>query len=210
MKLSPVVFIGLDSADPALLLKWEQEGLLPSLGELRRRSLRGRVILPPGLGTGAMWVSLYSGVSPAKHGRYFGRQIEDDAYRVVPFRQDAVKQAPVWVAASQARKRVAVIDIPVAPLAEELTGIQIKDWGAHDPVFPSVRTCPPSLAEEVTARFGSDPAGNCDRPRKNFTEFRDRLIERVDKKAQLACHFLQQGGWDLFMAAFGDSHCVAH
>ena len=67
MKLSPVVFIGLDSADPALLLKWEQEGLLPSLGALRRRSLRGRVILPPGLGTGAMWVSLYSGVSPAKH-----------------------------------------------------------------------------------------------------------------------------------------------
>lgn len=210
MKLSPVVFIGLDSADPALLLKWEQEGLLPSLGALRRRSLRGRVILPPGLGTGAMWVSLYSGVSPAKHGRYFGRQIEDDAYRVVPFRQDAVKQAPVWVAASHARKRVAVIDIPVAPLAEQLTGIQIKDWGAHDPVFPSVRTCPPSLAEEVTARFGSDPAGNCDRPRKNFTEFRDRLIERVEKKAQLACHYLQQGGWDLFMAAFGDSHCVAH
>ena len=70
MKLSPVVFIGLDSADPALLLKWEQEGLLPSLGALRQRSLRGRVILPPGLGTGAMWVSLYSGVSPAKHGRY--------------------------------------------------------------------------------------------------------------------------------------------
>jgi predicted AlkP superfamily phosphohydrolase/phosphomutase len=210
---SPVVFIGLDSADPTLLLKWEKEGLLPSIGALRQRSLRGKTTLPPGLGTGAMWVSLYSGVSPARHGRYFGRQIEGDAYRVVPFRPNAVKQEPVWVAASHAGKRVAVIDIPVAPLAEQLTGIQIKDWGAHDPVFPSVRTCPSSLAEEVTARYGGDPVGSCDRPRKHaraYKEFRDRLIERVDTKAQLACDYLQQGGWDLFMAAFGDSHCVAH
>jgi predicted AlkP superfamily phosphohydrolase/phosphomutase len=210
---SPVVFIGLDSADPALLRKWDEEGLLPSLRALRERSLRGRVILPPGLGTGAMWVSLYSGVSPAKHGRYFGRQIEDDAYRVVPFHPNAVKQDPVWVVASHAGKRVAVIDIPVAPLAEQLTGIQIKDWGGHDPVFPSVRTCPPSLAEEVTARYGRDPVGDCDRPRNHaraYKEFRDRLIERVDRKAQLTCYYLQEGGWDLFMTAFGDSHCVAH
>jgi predicted AlkP superfamily phosphohydrolase/phosphomutase len=79
---SRVVFIGLDSADPALLLKWEEEGLLPSLRLLRQRSVRGKTIVPSGLGSGAMWVSLYSGVSPAKHARYFGRQIEDDAYRV--------------------------------------------------------------------------------------------------------------------------------
>jgi predicted AlkP superfamily phosphohydrolase/phosphomutase len=200
---SPVVFIGLDSADPALLLKWEKEGLLSSLSSLRQRSLRGEAILPSGLGTGAMWVSLYSGVSPARHGRYFGRQLENDAYRVVPFRSNGLKREPVWVAASHANKRVAVIDVPVAPLAENLTGIQIKDWGAHDPVFPSVRTCPPSLAEEVTARYGTDPAGSCDRPRKGaraYVEFRDRLIERVDKKSQLICHYLKAGGWDLFMA----------
>jgi predicted AlkP superfamily phosphohydrolase/phosphomutase len=210
---SPVVFIGLDSADPALLLKWEKEGLLPTLSSLRRRSLRGEAILPSGLGTGAMWVSLYSGVSPARHGRYFGRQIEDDAYRVAPFRPNAVKQEPVWVAASRANKRVAVIDIPVAPLAENLNGIQIKDWGAHDPVSPRVQTCPPSLAEEVTARYGTDAVGSCDRPRKGagaYKEFRDRLIERVEKKGQLICDHLQTGGWDLFMAGFGDSHCVAH
>ena len=210
---SPVVFVGLDSADPVLLQKWDDEGLLPSLRGLRHRSLRGRVILPPGLGTGAMWVSLYSGVSPAKHGRYFGRQIEGDAYRVVPFRPNEVKQDPVWVVASRAGKRVAVIDIPVAPLADQLTGIQIKDWGGHDPVFPSVRTWPPSLAEEVTVRYGKDPVGDCDRPKKHagaYKEFRDRLIDRVNKKAELTSDYLQQGGWDLFMAGFGDSHCIAH
>lgn len=210
---SPVALIGLDSADPALILEWEEQGLLPSLRSLRLRSLRGETILPSGLGSGAMWASLYSGVSPAKHGRYFGRQIDDDAYRVVRFRPNAVKQDPVWVVASRANKRVLVIDIPVAPLAESLTGIQIKDWGAHDPVFSSVRTCPPSLSTEVTARFGADPVGSCDRPRKGgaaYKDFRDRLIERIDKKAQLMCYYLQAGEWDLFMGAFCDAHCVSH
>jgi predicted AlkP superfamily phosphohydrolase/phosphomutase len=210
---SRVVFIGLDSADPGLLRQWEQEGLLPSIHSLRQKSLQGDTILPPGLGTGAMWVSLYSGVSPARHGRYFGRQIEEDAYRVTAFHPNAVKQEPVWIAASRASKRVAVIDVPVAPLAEKLLGIQIKDWGAHDPVFPSVRTCPPSLAGEVTTRHGSDPVGPCDGPRKGagaLKEFCDRLVERVGRKAELACHYLNEGGWDLFMVGFGDSHCVAH
>ena len=77
-----VLFIGLDSADPGLLQQWGKAGLLPSLQSLRQRSLKGTTILPPGLGSGAMWGSLFTGVSPARHGRYFGRQLDAGAYRV--------------------------------------------------------------------------------------------------------------------------------
>jgi len=210
---APVLFIGLDSADPGLLQQWGQAGLLPSLHSLRQRSLRGTAILPAGLGSGAMWVSLFTGVSPARHGRYFGRQPDAGAYRVAAFEPNALKQEPVWLAASRAGKRVAVVDVPVAPLADELKGIQIKDWGCHDPTFAGVRTCPPWLADEVRARHGSDPVGPCDRPRKGiaaYRQFRNRLLQRIDTKTQLLCHYLQEGGWDLFMAVFGDAHCVAH
>jgi predicted AlkP superfamily phosphohydrolase/phosphomutase len=208
-----VLFIGLDAADPGLLQQWGRAGLLPSLQSLRQRSLKGTTILPPGLGSGAMWVSLLTGVSPARHGRYFGRQLDAGAYRVTAVAPDAVRTEPVWLAASRAGKRVAVVDVPLAPLAHELKGIQIKDWGCHDPTFPGVRTCPPSLADEVVARHGTDPVGPCDRPRQGveaYKQFRDRLLERIDKKTQLICHYLQEGGWDLFMAGFSDAHCVAH
>jgi predicted AlkP superfamily phosphohydrolase/phosphomutase len=208
-----VLFIGLDSADPGLLQQWGKAGLLPSLQSLRQRSLKGTAILPPGLGSGAMWVSLFTGVSPARHGRYFGRQLDGGAYRVAAVAPGAVKQEPVWLAASRAGKRVAVVDVPLAPLAHKLRGIQIKDWGCHDPTFPGVRTCPPSLANEVVEQHGYDPVGPCDRPRQGveaYKQFRDRLLERIDKKTQLICHYLQEGGWDLFMAGFGDAHCVAH
>lgn len=208
-----VLFIGLDCADPGLLRQWGQAGLLPSLHALRQRSLKGTTLLPPGLGSGAMWVSLFTGVSPARHGRYFGRQPDAGAYRLSAFESNAVKHEAVWLAASRAGKRVAVVDVPVAPLAQELRGIQIKDWGCHDPTFPGVRTCPPSLADEVLQRHGADPVGPCDRPRKGseaYRQFLDRLLERIDQKTQLVCHYLQQGDWDLFMASFGDAHCVAH
>ena len=208
-----VLFIGLDAADPALLQQWGQAGLLPSLHALRQKSLQGTIALPPGLGSGAMWASLFTGVSPARHGRYFGRQPDGAGYRVAAVAPGAVRQEPVWVAASRAGRRVAVVDIPVAPLARELRGMQIKDWGCHDPTYPDVRTCPPSLAAEVRARHGADPVGDCDRPRKGiaaYRQLRDRLVERIDRKTQLVCGYLQEGGWDLFMAAFGDAHCAAH
>lgn len=213
MQRTKVLFIGLDSADPRLLAGWAEQGLLPSLSTLLRDSLRGKARMPAGLGTGAMWTSLCNGVSPAKHGRYFGRQPRANAYKVEKFDPSEMHSEPIWSAASRQGKRVAIIDVPVAPLCEQLVGIQIKDWGTHDPVFAEVRTVPRELAAEVRSRFGVDPVGSCDAVMEgalDYRRFRDRLIQRVAKKADLACHYLEQGGWDLFMVIFADAHCVGH
>ncbi len=208
-----VVFLGLDSADPGLLLRWSEERVLPTFLSLRKGGLCGRTTMPPGLGTGAMWTSLYSGVSPGKHGRYFGRQFNARKFQAYRFVPSKIKREPFWNVLSRAGRRVAIIDFPIAPLCENLNGIQIKDWGTHDAVYPSVRTWPADLAEEVTERFGTDPVGPCDvegRGPAEFKELRDRLIKRVERKTDLIEHFLKNGGWDLFMAVFSDSHCVGH
>jgi predicted AlkP superfamily phosphohydrolase/phosphomutase len=208
-----VLFIGLDSAAPNLMRQWGQAGLLPAWHAFEAQSLRGATSMPPGLGSGAMWISLFSGVSPAEHGRYFGHQFRGDTYRVSRFQPGEIKGEPVWSAASRAGKRVAVIDAPVAPLCEGLNGIQIIDWGTHDPFYPTAHTWPPGLAAEVTTRFGSDPVGPCDRGRRGprgYQRLRDRMVERVGRKAEMACHFLDRGGWDLFMVVFADAHCIGH
>lgn len=213
MQATRILFIGLDSADPRLLTQWAEQGWLPSLASLFGKSARAKGDIPAGFGTRAMWISLYCGVSPGKHGRYFGRQARNHAYKVEKFEPPEEAQEPIWSAASRQGKRVAVIDVPIAPVCRELNGMQIKDWCTHDPVFPELRTCPAALAEEVTARFGVDPVGPCDALKQEpaaFRAFRDRLVERVGKKAELACHYLDRGGWDLFMVGFSDPHCVGH
>jgi len=208
-----VLVIALDAADPDLLLEWIGTGDLPVLASLRSRAAWSRTENPPGLYSGAVWPSFYTGFSPADHGRYFHIQIRTGSYKVAPFRATAVKRPPFWEAVSDAGRRVAIIDVPKAPIADRLNGIQVVDWGTHDEEYPEVATYPASLAAEVVKRFGRDLVGQCDRVGPNVADYRglrDRLLARVERKAEMAGHFLAQGGWDLFCVVFSDSHCAGH
>ena len=205
--------IGLDAAEQSLIRRWMDSGDLPTLAGLRERSVWGYIINEPGLYSGAVWPSIFTGVSAGRHGSYYYRQIVNGTYRTAHFDPDDLKHPPFWKAISDSGLRVAVIDVPKSMLTAGLNGIQVVDWGLHDPSFPSVRCWPPPLAEEVTRRFGVDPVGQCDtadRSPAQYRDLRDRLIARIDRKRSLIEHFLQQGGWDLFLAVFGDSHCAGH
>jgi predicted AlkP superfamily phosphohydrolase/phosphomutase len=205
--------IGLDAAEQSLIRRWMDSGELPTLAGLRERAVWGRTTNEPGLYAGAVWPTIFTGVSAARHGCYYYRQICNGTYRTAHFHPDDLKYPPFWKAISDAGCRVAIVDVPKSMLTAGLNGIQVVDWGLHDPSLPSVRCWPPALAEELTRRFGVDPVGQCDaadRSPAQYQDLRDRLIARIDRKRSLIEHFLQQGGWDLFLAVFGDSHCAGH
>ena len=66
-----VFFFGIDSAAPDLIARWSEEGLLPHFRSLVEHGTSARAALPPLLGSGTMWTSIYTGTSPGTHGRYF-------------------------------------------------------------------------------------------------------------------------------------------
>jgi predicted AlkP superfamily phosphohydrolase/phosphomutase len=102
--------------------------------------------------------------------------------------------------------------VPKAPLVHDLNGVQIVDWGTHDPEYP-LSTWPPELAAEVAARFGRDTIGNCDADGRSPAEFealRDALLDRVARKAALTGDLLGRGDWDCFLTVFSESHCAGH
>lgn len=210
-----ILFIGLDSADPGLLAQGCDADWLPVLQSLRRNSAWAQVRAPRGFGNGAIWPSLFTGVNPGRHGRYFHRQIKPGTYNIEKFAEDTdFGHRPLWEFLSQAGRRVAVIDMVKAPLSKDLNGIQISDWMTHDHSWPT-RSAPAHLASEVIARYGSDPFnGDTDEPRERTAEdykaFRDAMIDRVHAKTALCEHYMKQDSWDLFMVAFGDPHDIAH
>ena len=205
--------IGLDALEQSLVRQWMESGELPALASLQERAVRGSTTNEPGLYTGSVWPSIFTGVSAGRHGCYYYRQIVNGTYNTVHFLPEHLKHPPFWKALSDQGLRVAVIDVPKSMLTENLNGIQVVDWGLHDPSLPAVRTWPPDLAHEITQRFGVDPVGQCDaadRSPAQYRDLRDRLITRIDRKRSLIEHFLRQGDWDLFLAVFGDSHCAGH
>ena len=210
-----ILFIGMDGAEADLLTKWEEAGVMPNLQRLRERGAWAIRPNPLGLGNDATWAVISTGLNPGKLGRYFVRQVWPGTYAAVKFRAADVKVEPFWIHASRAGKRVAIIDMPYASVAEDLNGFQLADWLVHGPLYDhKLHTYPASFAAEVSARFGTDPVGSSDRPgRRNLAQnqsLREGLLQKTKLKADFACHYLGEGGWDLFMVTFTDVHCIGH
>ncbi|HUO82077.1 MAG TPA: alkaline phosphatase family protein [Gammaproteobacteria bacterium] len=213
MPRTKLLVIGLDAAEPALLRAWAGDGSLPHLARLLDSAACSEMLAPPGQYAGAIWPTIHTGCSPARHGRYLHTQLKTGTYTYAPFLPPDIKAPPFWERLSRAGKRVAVIDVPKAPVVEPCNGVQLLDWGAHDPEYAHVRSSPSSLAQEIEARFGADPVGVCDRVVRadpGLAGLRDKLLERIRTKKDIVRHVLADGPWDLVMAVFADSHCAGH
>lgn len=208
-----LVLIGLDSLNPDLARAWAAEGRMPTLQAAMARGLTATTESVPGFYTGATWPSFMTGVGPARHGIHAWKQLVPGTYDQVltDLRRD-MRRRPFWEALSAAGRNVAVLDVPLAPVSERLNGIQLGEWGAHDARHPFA-TWPPTLADDVTMRFGVHPVREaCDRHRgpQDFVAFRDALMRGIAAKTALTRHFLGQGGWDFLAQVFTEGHCVGH
>ena len=210
-----LLFIGLDSADKDLLRRWVDDGSLPVMASLMAESAWAEVANPPVFGSGVTWRSLFYGVNLGRHGRYF----QADFFRrnrVDRPAADGDPQAgltPLWEALSRAGRRVAVIDVPGATLSPELNGLQVTDWLTHDRSKRPALSTPPGLIDEILDRHGRDPVGSCDsysNRAQDKSRLRDRVLARVEAKADLACELLGREPWDFFMVVFHDAHCIGH
>lgn len=214
-----LLLIGLDCADPALLQQWIDSGDLPVLQSLRERGSWGPLHSPLALADDATWASFYTGVSPARHGRYFFHAIEPGSYRSPYWQENHLQYPPFWDALSAAGKRVAVIDVPKTPLSRHINGIHVTDWRVHGRDRPT-QSLPAEISAELLSRFGEDGT-DClsQRPwlcdamalaEENYDEFIGILARSVDDKLTYAQELLKQGRWDMFLVVFKEAHCVSH
>jgi predicted AlkP superfamily phosphohydrolase/phosphomutase len=213
VKAPKILFIGIDAGEPRLILEWSRAGVLPVFRSLLETAAWGTVTSPPGFVHDPTWCSVNTGLSPARHGHFFVRQMRRGSYRTFPSSPSSFEKEPFWSALGRAGRRVAILDVPYAPAPEHVNGIQLVDWTTHYPFYRRVRSWPPGLAAEVTARYGANPVPPHDLVVWNPGEYRglcDRLLKRVAMKADVSCQYLDRGGWDLFMTVFGESHCGGH
>ena len=216
MSVAMQLVIGLDSADKDLMLHWVADGSLPNFARLLESGAYGEIHAAPGETAGSIWPSINTGFSQAVHGYYHDWQLRPGSYEYARIRPPDFKAAPFWETLSQAGKRIAIVDVPKASISSDFNGVQILDWGNHDPGYEQTRSVPESLAQEIESRFGSDPVGSCDKLCRlnpgadGLTELRDRLVKRIGIKVAIIRHVLDQGPWDLAIGSFADLHCAGH
>lgn len=208
-----VAFVGVDSADPDLIRTWAAAGHLPTFRKLLDESLTAPVDPPVGSFVGSLWPSMTTAVNPGRHGVHSWEQLVPGTYDVDRFLAGRGNAAtPFWVALARAGRRVALLDVPLAGRTPDFDGVEVLEWGGHDPE-EGFRTQPAALAEEIRRIVGMPAVqGNCNAQRDEaaHVRFRDDLVDGVRLRTRLHRLLLAREDWDLFVTVYGESHCVGH
>jgi predicted dehydrogenase/predicted AlkP superfamily phosphohydrolase/phosphomutase len=206
-----VFFIGLDAGDAELIEQWEKEGFLPHIRGLRARGVSGRLGTTAEIVHVSAWPSIFTGVTPDKHGLYH-------AYVMNPGEQSPVRPRPdlspfpfFWKLLNDAGLRSVVMDAFMTCPLQNFNGSQIVEWGTWS-WFCEPSISPPSLKAEIERRFGPYPAPEHSQvaglPDSRW--FRDVLVSAVDHKTEVIKWLMQKEDWDLFLTVFGETHPAGH
>ncbi len=184
------------------------------LADLKRRGAWGRLAAPHGFGNGAIWPSVATGVSPARHGRYFYQQVRPGSYGAASFPPEGLAATPIWEHLSAAGDRVAVLDLPKVGLPREIRGVVVTDWISHGGVYHELRSQPLEFAEELARRHGRNPLPKCDQPGQRDAAEMERFLAAMEQRVaqrERAMHELwKSGDFELMISVFAEGHCTGH
>jgi predicted AlkP superfamily phosphohydrolase/phosphomutase len=219
-----VLILAFDALEATLLDRWVAEGAMPTFAELDNRgttySLESSVSYLPD----TLWTELTTGKSSAAAGLYWHpEQVHAGEAQLRANTPADVDLTPLWRHASEAGRRVAVIDAVYAPPAPGLNGVLLRDWGTHSPGF-GLGSDPPGYVDDVVARYGDYPLPHgwleserrgwgCDihdGSRSALDYLPQKLADAVDVKTRVVLGELEREDWDLFVAGFHEGHCAGH
>jgi predicted AlkP superfamily phosphohydrolase/phosphomutase len=194
--MSKVMIVGLDCAEPSLLLdRWRGE--LPVLSGLVERGAYGKLtsVIPPI--TVPAWSCMMASRTPGDLGVYGFRNRSDHSYdRLFIANSTAIKEPRLWDYATRAGKPSIVLGVPGTYPPRPLNGVMVSCF--LTPSTDSQYTFPPMLKREVEQTVGEYQFD----VRDFRTEDKDYLLRQVyemtDRRFALAEHLLSTRPWDLF------------
>ena len=124
---SPVIFIGLDGADWALLDQYAERGVMPVLRGLVAEGASGTLqTIHPALSP-LIWNTMLTGVMPLEHRVLDFLRVNPVSGQREPITSDERKAPAVWNMATNAGKRVAALGFWATYPAEAVNGLLVSD-----------------------------------------------------------------------------------
>lgn len=209
----PVVLLGFDAADPDLVERWASEGKLPAMARLMARGTWARTGGPELLFEHAIWSTLLSGVSAARHGFHFFWQPVPGTYGLELKRGRDLGVVPFWAHLAGTGRSVLVLDPPDTEPARGLPGMQVSEWATHSHYPPLVLAAEPSsAAAELRRAFGpreqiGERIGATTDEDRSIVE---RLVARAARKGACIRELIARGSYDLVVAVFSEAHTGGH
>lgn len=208
--MSKVLIIGIDGLDKIMLSKFEES--LPNFSKLKAQSpdIKFESVFPPD--TMPAWVSIYTGLNPAKHGviHFLDSRNKDAKVIIDGVDNNAFRGKAFWDIASEANKKVCVV-LPYAVYpAYPVNGLMVcRTLKVVPENFPA-STYPQSLFKEFGLSnvnlnlFHGFPS------RKSLARFIESCRSRTLNEANIGLRLLKSQGWDLFFIYMSALDAIQH
>jgi predicted AlkP superfamily phosphohydrolase/phosphomutase len=208
-----LLIIGLDAMDSQLVRRWAAAGFLPGFRKLFESAAWTEYTHPPEYSSGTIWPSVNTGVSPLRHGFYSLFRFCEGTYHLRLGRADDVRSDPFWQWFAGRGKRIVIADVPFAIPKSEFGGKQFWGWNQHDNWAWRKSSVPADLLSGLCREFGPPLARSCkDYPIRThpLLKLKQGLLEAIRRRTGMLKSLLLLPDWDLFYAAYPETHCAGH
>lgn len=207
-----VLIIGIDGGTWTILKSAMDEGYIPYVNRLVEAGASGVLESTKPAITPAAWATFQTGVNPGKNG-VFDFAVWDKRQRKRMLVNSQSLQRTIWEAASEAGKRVGVVNVPMTYPPKAVNGYLIT--GILTPSVEADFTYPPALKEELLAAVPDYHIFNLKNvkngaPHEQFEAFVQRMVDIIDNRAKAARYLLGKDSFDLFMVHFQATDVIQH
>ena len=209
--MSRVLVIGLDGATFDLIDPWVKEGKLPILGQCLREGTRSTLWSTPLSNSAQAWSSFITGKNPGKHGIYDFFERVPDGYGVRFLNASFRRGKSLWRLASDAGRRVGIMNVPITYPAERVNGFLIP--GLDAPGMDNRFAYPRGLMDEIDQEVGRYilEAGIWGYIRRGKPDVAlEKLLEMARVRTATASYLLKAKEWDLFVVVYTATDKAQH
>jgi len=205
-----IIVIGLDGATFDLLMPWISEGMLPNLGKLVTKGVKGNLqsTFPPF--SAVAWSSYITGKNPGKHGVFDFRHPRSVSQSRNFTSSRSLRSQSLWRILSDHGKRVGIVNVPMTYPPEEVNGFIIgntltatvnKDLFYPKNIYEDIQFIIKNYRLELNWE-------NYDEG--NMTDLLRDISEMIRKKGDIALFCMANYPWDFFNVVFTEIDRIQH
>ena len=202
------VIFGVDGLTFRLLNPLIGRGDLPNFARLQEQGVRAQLLstIPPV--TPPAWMSLVTGMKPAKHGVFDFWEFDELAPKPLPKVVTHRKAGKaIWNILSEFGKKVIVCNVPVTYPPEVVNGLMVS--GLMTPDTTASYTYPESLKDELKQVL---PGYRIDLSLEKVTTegYFEAVLQMTEQRILLQEHLLSEYDWDFAMICYVGADRIQH
>lgn len=209
--MSRVLVIGWDGGTWSIAAPLAAEGRLPALSALREGGAEGVLETVPNMNSAPAWSTIVTGRNPGRHGIFYFDEPVPGTYRRRVVNASRRTGPTLWRLASDAGKRIVVVNVPISYPAEEVNGYLVAGLDTPSKSLPGF-THPEDLTRRLPDVFDDymvEPGiGSLARAGK-WEEAKRQLYVSVGGWAGVTSRLMDEE-WDLVFVVFTPTDMAQH